>query len=137
MQVDRSLQKFKLLEVPRGVRLHASHHKPIAFHNERPNPEDHALEVSIFDMMNHETPSGYDRTGHRQIQSNVSPYNSSINNSALSNKKSSLEDAFKQPLLHQDVCGPDLQAANDNMYDIGHYRELAPQNILAESGPSP
>ena len=42
----------------------------IALNNERQNPEDHALEVSIFDMMNHmETPSNFDRSGHGQMPS--------------------------------------------------------------------
>lgn len=108
----------------------------IALNNERQNPEDHALEVSIFDMMNHmETPSNFDRSGHGQMPSNISPYNSSLNiDRGLNKQKSALDDAFKQPLIHQDVH----QAADRNANGRGNCRNsVAMPSILAESSPSP
>ena len=52
----------------------------------------------------------------------------------LNKQKSALDDAFKQPLIHQDVH----QAADRNANGRGNCRNsVAMPSILAESSPSP
>lgn len=105
---------------------------------EKHHPDDHALDVSMFDMLHHmETPSNHYRSAQGQLPMNGSPYASSRNiDHSLHNKKHSLEEAFKHSLVHQDYRPP---AANSNLLDHAdpHDVSFADQSILAASGPSP